>query len=279
MSTCAVCTTKIKRDVDAVSCALCNAVSHAACVGVSDVDKKSYECTRCSTDKRMGPVLKAILAEMESKIMKKLSTIEDSQNFVCRQYDDLKTRIEEIAKLQETVGVLEKKVQEKDAIIVDLTVRLAKVEQYSRRAQLEIREVTEQKNENVEEIVIKVASELGVKLQPSDIEAAHRLPAKEGRTKPIIVQFSSRKTRDQVFGKRRTADITNNDINGLGTQKIFIGESLSPYFRDLLIKAKQAGLRANWAWVWFSRGSVLAKKTDKGKTVPILHAMDLSKIL
>ena len=77
---------------------------------------------------------------------------------------------------------------------------------YSRRDNIRILGLPKQSsgNETYEETskaVVNLASEIGVKLEETDISIAHRLPSK-GHIKPAIVKFTRRSTKIAMLKKK-----------------------------------------------------------------------------
>jgi len=92
---------------------------------------------------------------------------------------------------------------------------------------------------SVELYVINAVRQIGVMLDRAEIDAIHRLPTKvPNRQRSIILELKSRKTRDFILSKRYSAVIKAG--NG---QRVFINGSLSPYFKDLLRKAKDCAMK------------------------------------
>eukprot|EP00794_Sanderia_malayensis_P001593 gene1593-1759_t len=57
-------------------------------------------------------------------------------------------------------------------------------------------------NENTEDVAIKVFSEIGVKIDRSEITACHRVPSRKGI--PIIItKFINRKSANEILSNRR----------------------------------------------------------------------------
>ena len=94
---------------------------------------------------------------------------------------------------------------------------------------------------DLENAVIAVANEIGVKLSSSNFSACHRLPRDV-----TIVRFTSRKNKDPLFKNGRK--LNDKDLSahlGPNHQPVFINPNLSPEFRAMRWKAKrmkEAGL-------------------------------------
>ena len=131
---------------------------------------------------------------------------------------------DEVKKLNKDVKDLEEENEDLRKANSELETRLAVVEyetdnleQYSRRNSLRISGIEEDKDENTDQEVIRIAGQLGVDIGPYDIDRSHRVGklkvnrARHGRgslrakRKPrdILVKFST-------YNARNTVDYINN---------------------------------------------------------------------
>lgn len=104
---------------------------------------------------------------------------------------------------------------------------LHKQQQYSRRECLEIVGFPETIPDNkLEERSIKLFHDIGVNIESREIQACHRLFKKDR----VIVKFTQRKDVSSIlFNKKKIKDMH-------GMDKIYINESLCPYYRRLFGK-------------------------------------------
>ena len=94
-----------------------------------------------------------------------------------------------------------------------------------------------------------VALVLHLEVQPSDISTAHRLKAgPKDKTRPIIVRFTSRRVRNQVYAAKKF-------LKG-GTSKVFISEHLTKADSDLFYEARQLLRQKKIFAAWTQNGLV-----------------------
>lgn len=295
MSTCNACSVKLNRYDDAVQCSLeeCNQLFHIACVNLTlpqytDLKQsgkiKEWVCTNCRGQEKSEPAsfhrmesrLKDFIGNQFKEMQKTLIDVQDSQSFMNEKYEDILKKLDELAGLKQEVMQLKSKLVEKDEEIDSLKNRLSTIEQYGRNKNLELREVTVQENENTEDIVLKVAKKLDVKVESSDIEACHRLPSKTGKIPTIIVQFHSRKIRDQLLQKKQKI-VTNAEINGKGQGRIYISENLSPFYRDLFWKTRVKAKSLGYKFIWWKKDKILVRKNEStNEIITITNENDLN---
>ena len=102
-------------------------------------------------------------------------------------------------------------------------------EPYSRRECLEIVGIPISINDkNLQSTVCNILSETDVPCDPEDLEDCHR--TKGDRT---IVKFSSRRKSSEVLRKKEKKNIDGSKFDFNAGVKLYINESLCPYYRGL----------------------------------------------
>ncbi|KAG8275432.1 hypothetical protein J6590_086038 [Homalodisca vitripennis] len=100
---------------------------------------------------------------------------------------------------------------------------------------------------------------------------------KVNRPATIIVQFARRKIRDRLLEARKTV-VTNAETTGLKGGRIFVGENLSFYYRNLLKRAKLKARGLDYQFVWYRNGLVRVKKAPDSRVILIEKEDDLELI-
>ena len=130
---------------------------------------------------------------------------------------------------------LEKRLNETDERIYYNQSDINKLNQYSRRENIEIAGIPKNnKHENLESYVLQVINSLGIKATSYDIAACHRLNTKDNDgNKNTIVRFLCRKKVGEILSKKK--NLSNNEIKEkLNNKELFIMENLSPMNRKIL---------------------------------------------
>ena len=181
--------------------------------------------------------------------------------------DQVSRLSENLAKLMESNGKLSsqfivvKKVNTLlEKHVIELEKSQAKAEQYSRRNNVEISGIPHEiLDNNLEDKVIG----------HMDIEGCHRLPLSRnnaGDTKRVIVKFVNRKHSEDVL---RLKKIINS------RSKVFISNSLCPYYRYFWGKCKELQRRGIFSQVFCLGAVVTIKVSENGPLVKIYHENDL----
>lgn len=199
----------------------------------------------------------------QKSIIKQIKELSDSQQFLSDKYDELSNQIKIIPKLESQLEVREEEIE-------DLKIRLVQSEQYSRRHHLEIGNIPNRQNENVEEIIIEVASKMKLPLEKKDIAADHRLRAGADKIPSIIVEFENRKVRDEFFRKRKLLKDAK--------ERIYVNESLCPYFKNLLRATKNECKLKGYKFNWFRNNKIFVKRDESSTPISIVNYTDLKKL-
>lgn len=251
----------------------CSTIKKSTWVGYGIAKQKSWKCSKCRDQNlniETGPSTPTReydpgLAEINSKLDLILQRNEDNAS--------------EISLLKNVIMDLKEEIKTRDTIIKSLDAKIQIMEQYSRNKNIEVCNVPRTNNENLRNVVLKLAEKINVNLKDEDIDVVHRLPSKPNKTQPIIVQLSSRRIRDQIMYNRRKV-ITSNELVGEGSGKVFINPNLNRYFRELRFKTKKAAAEQGYKFVWFKNNKILVKENENSQHVITIQSDDdLEKLI
>ena len=102
------------------------------------------------------------------------------------------------------------------------------------------------------------------------------MDGKPKKSRPILVKFKERKTRNSVY--RNKKKLRTDDQNNQARNKIFINENLCKESKDLFRKANVLKKEKNYRFIWTSYGRILLRKNENEQTVCIKCTNDLSLI-
>ena len=148
--------------------------------------------------------------------------------------------------------------------------------QYSRRECLEISGMPSSVSDNdLEDVVCKAITKVGVEVSDKDIEDCHRV-GKRGTT---IVKFCKRKISKQVLNVRKDlTKLSMEDLQLTGQGKLCINQSLYPYYRVLWSKSKSLHRMGKIFSYYVSNGTVTIKTQETSQPLSIMHTSDLEKL-
>ena len=285
-------------DGDTVKCMGCNADLHYSCAGVKksvytskSLDNKAkFRCGSCKKgDTPPVPksdipfdfsLFRGLIDDLKAEIR---GIREDFREDIRESLKQIREELfTELKSLKEEVSDLKKKCEVKEAEVVSLQSNVNKLEQSTRNKNLIIDNIEQLEGEDVEDIVIKLGGLLHINLKREDIETAHRLPSRKNKHAPkILVQFNSRKLRDEIVSARRqAANITSNTlIGGKIHTRIYISEHLTRFYNELLWQCKVRAKEKNYKFVWYKSSKILVQKDENSKEViKVFSFADISKL-
>jgi len=301
---CGSCNEDLPSDGDHSLCSTCNLGYHfgecsmrkTSWKGLGTERQNAWVCTACraktkkassSTESDDLTSLSGISSKLDQLLEMKSAVegIQASMDFLSNKYDSLinemKALREENKVLKKEVGELRKNQAKTDEVVEALNQRVQELDMYGRRMNLEIFGVSVRgdhaRNEDTEEVVAKIAEEIGVTYKPQDIHKLHRLqPRSDGKPPTILVQFMSVVVRDAWLQAGKKARLVEKDTG----RKVFFNENLTPYYKGLLKEAKTRANVHNFKFVWFKNGKIHVRKSEHDRNVIVIKSPnDLNKIV
>lgn len=223
-------------------------------------------------------------------VKKTVEGITTSISFLSDKYDDL---LKEVREFREANRVLNDKIEQlkddsmkKEEQLAVLTRRFNVLEQYSRGNNLEIHGLNDDNigYENWDNVLKQTARAIGVTYNSAEVQAAHRIPSRRnnnGKQPDVfLVQFVSKATKDQWLHMGRKKRVRSKDIMGVGENKVFFNDNLTPYYKKLLYETKALAKQKNYEFVWVFHGRIRVKKNkDTRGTLIIADHKDLGLIV
>ena len=228
----------------------------------------------CSVEGRICK-LEENLSKMR-KIELKVVSLEESQEFLSKRYEEQDRNIDEIkstnSRLRKENEVLWSKINSLIKGLAEEQVKRNNLEQHGRREMLEISGIPQKTDENCIDIVHKVYELASVDIKKKKIEIAHRI--KNG---DIIVKFTDRPTRDQLYAKG--ANLKEKSIKDMGFQNetsIYLNESLSFDTKGLLYEVRKKCKTLGYKKIITDNGIIMVKFNNNTKWEKISNYGDFN---
>lgn len=163
----------------------------------------------------------------------------------------------------ETVKSLRDELSEEKNKVAALEIKMDELEQYSRRNNLRIFGVKEEDREDTDKLLITLfENKLKIQVDVKDIDRCHRVgPKRAENSRPILVKFTSYRTRSQLFKCKKLLKKTG----------FVIKEDLTKKRHEIL---KAAGEKYGKHNVWSSDGVIMIAK-EGGDKVAITKFSDV----
>ncbi|KAL8600420.1 hypothetical protein ACOMHN_052837 [Nucella lapillus] len=177
------------------------------------------------------------------------------------------------------ISVLKEKLFEKDREIQSLQDKVDELEQCGRRNSVRINGVPETEGENTDEVIRKIAKEIGVDLNDSVIDRSHRVGRKaEGgmvTTRAIIVKFTSYRHKQHLFAaKKKLARVNARALFSLPAPstaaaavqapppRIYINDHMTQIRDEIAAAARASKKKGKVTDTWVRDGVVFVKTGD-----------------
>ena len=191
--------------------------------------------------------------------------VKSATDSLTKQINSVKT---ENASLREKCSKLEKRVSELETENSTRKLESDALEQYGRRNILRVSGIPETDREDTDDIVLRVASDLGVPMSPREIDRSHRVgkvhtgrgPKPNRKHRDIIVKFTTYNARNRLFQERKSLRETDNeDLNN-----IFLNEDLTKRRSEILFEARKLRRSNKLKSAYSSDGKIIVRdKKDK----------------
>jgi len=148
------------------------------------------------------------------------------------------------------------------------------LDQYHKKQNLEIHNIPIKAQENLHQLAMGVLSCIDNIIKESDFREKNEFGEVKS-TRPTIVRFKNRKTRNQIFAKR--SGIYKFSTSG-EKKYTYINENLTPRNQQLLAKANKKRKEKQWKYLWTNNGRISMKKDDRAHAIVINDESELHKI-
>ena len=149
--------------------------------------------------------------------------------------------------------------------------------QYSRLKCVEVAGIPSSvEHDQLEPTACRILHHIGVNISGYKIEACHRLGKNSDRT---IAKFSSRKDWEHTMRvKKDLKDLDASDLDLAAGKKLYINDSLCPYYRELWNKVKKLWKKKKIFSYFTVSGTVRIRLQEKGPYSIIAHIDDLKEL-
>lgn len=176
--------------------------------------------------------------------------------------------------------------------IKQLEIQLVRVQNHSRRANIEILGVPKSEKEDLRRGMLEIVTKMGYALREDQILAIHRigkdrrLPDGSMQPPAIVAELRNRVVLDEVMDSVKTFYKSKGNVVKLGDiwaraggGRLFIRRQLCETTKYLLRAAKRIGAQKGYKYIWVAdNGKVLARREEGSEVVAIAHEDDLRNL-
>ena len=177
-----------------------------------------------------------------------------------------------------------------DEAISQLKLEINERDQQLLATELEVVNLPEQSSENLVHTIKVMATKLGIKIEDRDIVSVDRVGGRQlnatsavgpqARPRAVVVRLARRDLRDELLhGARVRRGATSADLGMSGPpQRFYVNERLTKMNRLLFRRARDAGQRIGWQFVWTKHGRILARHKHDDRACLIRTEADILRI-
>ncbi|CAB3251413.1 unnamed protein product [Arctia plantaginis] len=311
MVKCLKCNKVINKKTPGLQCVKCMKWIHGTCANLSpdqlsvlfDTESADWKCRSCTGNtkpKRLSFIMpdqeeeentdsenisaSCITQKMISEIRHEIRDIIQSElQSVLQFYSDKIDEYEiKMKNYENQIGEYKNMCKNLNLKSEVLEQKINTIEQNFLSNHLEIHGIQEQTDENIMSITKSICVKLSQKSE-SVVKAYRKKVNKRGtdttKPSPIVVVLANGDENRWITASKSN-DINTKDIGMKYDSKIYIRESLTPNNSFLLWKAKTTVKHSGLCkFVWYKRGLILAKRTEKEKSYVIRAIEDIERLV
>lgn len=223
-----------------------------------------------------------------SKMSIELEKLKQSQQVVVDSLSSFGTQLTSISKMSQILedhGKRVESLEDKNDRLqhhVDVIDRkMDELDQKSRGHNVQIDGIPQTNNENLRDIMMKLATTLKVPLTSDDITHVTRVHSTNAiKCKPIICCINKYNLPSELIKASRKLKPNTNSIGMLNDKvDIFINEHLTVARKQLMYKAKQFKKANNYEFLWIKNGNIFLKKAKDTKAINVNVSTDFSRLI
>lgn len=287
---CRVCEVPVPR------CVTCDFYGHLSCYG-KDEFLDEVETWPSEEKEEVHPVKETPKSQWQEKTEKIVTELSESVKNIQEEQRNMKKSLFSMnyafKKQEKSLLDIENRLEDMEQSLTDLFIsnmvldnnvrvlenKVNNMEVESKRNNLEIHGVPEQRGERTEDIVMKIGYALGVHIDWRDIDYARRIQSKpedQNRPRGIDVRFNSHRIKTEVIRVRKERPkLTTKDI-GLDNnkRKIYINEPQAAGHKLHKTCHKQNRIK----YVWVKDGKLFCRKKNGCKVVEMKRPEEFNNI-
>ncbi|XP_048481486.1 uncharacterized protein LOC125489517 [Plutella xylostella] len=224
----------------------------------------------------------SVMTSIQSDIKELKSDISDMKTTFKANMDELTTKVSELDGRVSTLEQLQGEVCELKKTLNEISEDNRRNDQWVRRSNIQINGVPQKSNENLINVVKKLAAVSGFTLNAeTDIDfvtrVAVRKDADQKQPKPIILKMQARYKKDDFMAAlQKLKTLKASDIGILDSDnRIYINDHLSAHNKFLLQQAKLKSKQKGYTYCWVRNCTVMVRRDA---TSPVIHVSTIDSL-
>lgn len=223
------------------------------------------------------------LETRQTKIAEGFDSLQKSMQFHSNEHEDVKKKLELHTKELKNLNTLKSELAEIKDHNRKLRSDLNAYEQRERLLNVEIVGIPEHKDENLNEIILRMGRQTDIEVTKEDILHVNRVTAKskiEGRPRNIVAKLRTRQLKDNIISQARKRRLSTKDLEIQGKPvPVYVNEHLTVFNKGLLKKTKDFAKVKEYQFVWTKNCKIHVRKAITIPAIVIMDEEDLRKII
>lgn len=216
-------------------------------------------------------------------IQEEITSVKASMKFINDSFEEFRADVkgfrQELTEAKKQTLEVQKESTRVVRELKEVKRELVELKQYSRRANLEVKGIPMNDEDDLDTIFTTMASCLETDVSVADVDVIHRVPTRKPGPPNVIIKFVSKCKRDKFLQSAKKHRLNARALGFDTSEPVFVNEHLCPENKILLGKAIQAKREKNWKFAWVAEGKILLRKTEKSRAVHVACEEDLDKIV
>ncbi|KAF6210580.1 hypothetical protein GE061_013686 [Apolygus lucorum] len=221
----------------------------------------------------------------------RMKSMEEAMNFFGEQYEDMKERMTQVENVTSEVKKVNEDLMKGNSElrkeVCEMKKKIDDLEQVNLTSIIEIKGIPYTQNEELAEVITKLADKLNVPETDRQYESVYRVRPKrtDGNAEDkglLIMKLPSYKQKKSWIGQIKVyKDLTAKDLHSsMKDSKIFINDRLTAKNSALYWLARKFGKHYGYRFVWTNDGRIFMKKDELSSTrvIRVLDADQLRKM-
>lgn len=267
-----------------------NVVDNSYVAALKSFKDEMLECfvqIRAENDMKIDKLSESIntcIKEELCKLTTCFGELKSSLEHTDAELQNTNKRVSELEKRDVHIKNLEFQLVEMNSTVSQLKRDNRQQQQWARQLNVELVGIPESKDENLQDIVFRLAEHVGITLTANDIDNTTRVqPMNRDSKRPrnIIIKMKQRKHKDNfIAGVRKHRGITSAAIGMPGEpSKIYANDHLIPENKLLLKSCRNLASQNGFSYVWVKNGRIYVRRNDTCPAFLIDSEVDLRKIV
>lgn len=224
----------------------------------------------------------------------KIDQVLTSVNEIREEYRELRKSVEfnsnKFDEIIANINKLENERREQQKYVQLLENKLESMERSLKCSTIEIRNIPKSQQKETTADLVNLVQKLGttvnIDVEPTGIRDIFRVNTKSDSYKPVIVEFTSKLTKESIIAavkkfnhENKNSKLNTSHLQLKGTQTpIYVAETLTTNARKLFYLCREFAKEQKYAFCWVTHGRIFLRKAEGQEQIRVDSESDLNNL-